>query len=75
MTNIKPGNYEKIKNDSYLYEDTYIFIDGELVHSLVNNQPMTFENVNGIIGNTYGDRNYPAADGKYRNFTFKTTGK
>ena len=33
-----------------------------------NDSPMTFENVQGVIGNTYGDEEFPVANGKYKNF-------
>ena len=33
-----------------------------------NTNPMTFENVEGIIGNTYGDENFSVAVGDYKNF-------
>ena len=29
---------------------------------------MTFENVEGIIGNTYGDQDFSVAVGEYKNF-------
>ena len=33
-----------------------------------NANPITFENVEGIIGNTYGDEDFSVAVGDYKNF-------
>ena len=33
-----------------------------------NETPITFENVEGVIGNTYGDQNFAVAVGDYKNF-------
>ena len=62
----------KIKQEAigskYVYQ---IFVDGEQVQSIVNNDPMTFENVNGLIGNAYEpERDFLIPDGRYRNFEF-----
>ena len=64
----------KIKQEAigskYIYK---IFVDGEEVQSIVNNDPMTFENVNGLIGNAYEpERDYLIPDGHYRNFEFQS---
>ena len=62
----------KIKQEAigskYVYQ---IFVDSEQVQSIVNNDPMTFENVDGLIGNPYEpERNFLIPDGRYRNFEF-----
>ena len=53
---------------TYTYK---IFIDDVEMKTTKNKSPMTFENVDGIIGNTYEpDRNYLTSVGRYRNFEF-----
>jgi len=55
------------------YEFYYqIYINEELQHQWVNNQPRVFHNVNGVYGNTYGSKNYAVTNGKIRNFAFES---
>ena len=52
----------------YLYE---IFIDGQLKRQVINNKPVIFDGVEGIIGHSYSpERNYKAAVGQFRDFYF-----
>ena len=64
----------KIKQEAigskYVYQ---IFVEGKQVRSIVNNDPMTFQNVNGLIGNANQERDYLIPDGHYRNFEFKSS--
>ena len=40
---------------------------------MTNNDPATFENVDGLLGNAYApERNYPSSLGKYREFKFRS---
>ena len=55
------------------YEFYYqIYINEELQHQWINNQPKVFHNVNGVYGNTYGSKNYAVTNGKIRNFAFES---
>ena len=52
----------------YVYE---IFIDDKLMFERANDQPTTFENVQGIIGNSFEPHwDFQLAAGKYKNFRF-----
>ena len=46
----------------------YVVKDWEVQWFWWNENPMTFENVEGIIGNTYGDQDFSVAVGEYKNF-------
>ena len=63
----------KIKQEAvgskYVYQ---IFVDGNQIRSTVNNDPMTFQNVNGLIGYANQERDYLIPDGHYRNFEFES---
>ena len=39
---------QEVVGSKYVYQ---IFIDEDQVYSIVNNDPMTFENVNGLLAN------------------------
>ena len=49
-----------------------ILINDELKRSVTNRQAMTFEAVNGILGNSYQERDYPTAVGQFKDFNFKS---
>ena len=52
-----------------------ILIDNDLKQTVINNQPMVFENVNGIIANAYQpERDYPTPVGQYKDFRFISEG-
>ena len=52
-----------------------ILIDNDLKRSVINNQPMVFEGVNGIIANAYQpERDYPKPIGQYKDFKFISEG-
>ena len=60
-------------NDQYEFQ---ILIDKNLKHKVINNKPMIFENVNGIISNSYQpERDYPTPFGQYKAFRFISRGK
>ena len=54
---------------TYTYQ---ILIDGVIKRSLTNNNPMTFENVDGIIAHAY-DRGYKTPNGRFQNFEFNSS--
>ena len=57
-------------DQQYLFQ---ILIDDELERSVTNRQAMTFEAVNGILGNSYQERDYPTAVGQFKDFNFKSS--
>ena len=60
-------------NDEYEFQ---ILIDKNLKHKVINNKPMIFENVNGIISNSYQpERDYPTPFGQYKAFRFISRGR
>ena len=60
------GQY--FEDKKYVYK---IWINDELKLSVINNLPMIFEGVNGIIGNAYGpESNWKPAAGRYKDFNF-----
>jgi len=62
---------QAVIGSKYVYQ---IFVDGDQVQSIVNKEPMTFENVNGLIGNEYEpERDYLIPAGRYRNFEFESS--
>ena len=64
--NLKIGQY--FEDKTYIYK---IWINNELKLSEINNLPMIFEGVNGIIGHAYGpDSNWKPAAGRYKDFNF-----
>ena len=69
--NIKQISTTDDLNDvHYLY---MIYIDDEMKHYVKNRQPMKFEGVNGILGNSYQpERNYKTAAGQFKDFNFES---
>lgn len=65
----------KIKQEAIGFEYVYqIFVNGEQVKSIANKAPMTFENVNGLIGNAYEpERDFLIPAGRYKNFEFESS--
>ena len=62
------GQY--FEDKKYIYQ---ILINDELKLSVINNLPMIFEGVNGIIGHAYGpEQNWKPAAGRYKDFYFKS---
>ena len=57
-------------NGRWLYE---ILLQGEVVNSVVNNQPMTFENVECLMSNSYARYNYRSVGGSYHTFTYESS--
>ena len=53
---------------NYIFE---VLIDNDVKRTKTNRNPLTFENVNGIIGHPY-DRGFKIAKGRYRNFEFNS---
>ena len=52
-----------------------ILFDDDLKQTIVNNQPMVFEGVNGVIANAYQpERDWPAPIGQYKDFKFISEG-
>ena len=50
------NSWFKLRIKQYYDGSEYLwktFIDGQLVNSMVNNNPTTFETVDGILGNQY----------------------
>ena len=67
-------NIKQEQND----EDEFIYsisMDGAVLKSWKNDQPLTFENVNGFLANTIGypERFDKVPVGRYRNFEFTTS--
>ena len=61
---------EDVWSPRYTYK---IFIDDVEMRSTENKSPMTFENVDGIVGNAYEpELDYLTAVGRYRNFEFES---
>ena len=60
------GQYHE--GTKYIYK---IWINDELKLSVINNQPMIFEGVNGIVGHAYPpEQNWKPAAGRYKDFHF-----
>ena len=55
-------------NDKYEFQ---ILINNDLKRTVINNKPMIYENVDGIISNPYQpERNYPTPFGQYKDIRF-----
>ena len=70
-----PANtWFKLKIGQYYDDKKYkykIWIDDEHKKTVVNNEPMIFENVNVIFGNGYQpERDYQPVAGQFKNFNF-----
>ena len=62
---------QEVIGSKYVYQ---IFIDEDQVYSIINNEPMTFENVNGLLANAYEpERDFFTAAGRYKNFEFESS--
>jgi len=63
---LKIGQY--FEDKKYIYK---IWINDDLKISWINNLPLKFEGVNGIIGHGYGpEQNWKPATGRYKDFNF-----
>ena len=61
---------DDLNDQQYLYQ---ILIDDEVKQSVTNRKPITFEGVNGILGNSYQpEKNYKAAAGHFKDFNFQS---
>ena len=61
---------QSLINSEYVYQ---IFIDDELKRRIVNTEPRTFENVQGITANSFQPFwNFQRPAGKYKNFRFSS---
>ena len=56
-------------NQKWLYE---ILLNGEVKRLVYNTEPMTFDNVDCLMGNSYDNR-YPGAGGRYKDFTYESS--
>ena len=70
-----PANtWFKLQIGQYFDDKTYrykISIDEELMKTVVNNQPMIFEEVNGIFGNAYRpEKDFEQVAGQFKDFNF-----